>query len=225
MKINEITNIIQGEGIYVGTPEIMIRTQGCSMNCVNCDSPETKSFKKGKSMSVNKILEEVSKYKQKNVSISGGNPIEQNYHELLDLVRKLKQHNYLVNIEMTGCDKISSLEETLLNKVDFISFDIKTPSSGSLYQFNGSSALWAFKAQYKAVVSDWRDYNYVKDMINSYRNIRRDKFVITPAWNYNSDLDRDFVQKLTKQILKDGLGCRLIPQTHKMVYDSTKKGV
>lgn len=226
MKINEITNIIEGEGIYTGTPEIMIRTQGCSMDCKNCDSPETKSFKGGKSMSVDKILREMSNYKQRNITISGGNPIEQNYVELLSLVRKLKKKNYFVNLELTGSDKLGKLEESLLlNKVDFISFDIKTPSSGTPYPFNGSSSKWSFKAQYKAVISNWEDYEYTKEISKKYRSIKGNRLILTPAWNYNSNMDKKFVQKLYRQILDDGFGCRFIPQSHKIIYDSKQKGV
>ena len=106
MKINSIFQAIEGEGLEVGIPKVFVRFQGCSMNCANCDTPEAKNFMKGKEMSVEQIMKNIEKYKQKYVTLTGGNPLEQNLNDLLKLVKELKRKKYHTTIEVTGCDEI-----------------------------------------------------------------------------------------------------------------------
>jgi 7-carboxy-7-deazaguanine synthase len=41
MKVAEMFYSIQGEGILTGVPSVFIRTSGCNLRCVWCDTPYT----------------------------------------------------------------------------------------------------------------------------------------------------------------------------------------
>ena len=38
LKVNEIFNSFQGEGVYAGTPATFLRLSGCNLNCSFCDT-------------------------------------------------------------------------------------------------------------------------------------------------------------------------------------------
>ncbi|NCA11954.1 7-carboxy-7-deazaguanine synthase QueE, partial [bacterium] len=41
MRIAEIYASLQGEGLFAGTPSTFVRTSGCNLRCVWCDTPFT----------------------------------------------------------------------------------------------------------------------------------------------------------------------------------------
>ena len=223
MKINSIFLSLEGEGINIGVPEIFVRFQGCGMKCKNCDTPEAKNPNRGRNMSVDKIIEKIKRLNYKRVVLTGGTPLEQNIIDLKKLIRKLKIKNYFITLEATGCDKITPSISDIFNKVDFISFDVKSPSTG-VNIFERGCMRWGWKSQYKIIVSDEKDYKFAKQVISKYTNSRY-KFIITPCWNVNRNINIKFIQKIWKNILRDKLNCRVILQQHKVVYGSNKVGV
>ena len=225
MKINSIFDAIEGEGREVGTPKTFIRMQGCTMGCVNCDTPEALSFDGGKEMTVEQIMEQVKKLKHKNITITGGNPLEQGISELSDLIIGLRKkiNRYHITLEVTGCENSLAITiERLFNKVDFISFDMKSPSSKCKEQFDKSNVGWCSKAQYKIVITNWKDYKFAKEMVHKYRMCN---IILTPCWQTNEEINKDFVQKLCAKVLEDNLKARIIVQQHKVIYDAKKQRV
>jgi 7-carboxy-7-deazaguanine synthase len=75
VRISEIFYSIQGEGRLVGVPSVFIRTSGCNLRCLWCDTPYTSWQPEGKSWSVEKILGEVAKYPSRHLVITGGEPL------------------------------------------------------------------------------------------------------------------------------------------------------
>ena len=92
MKINEIFYSLQGEGKWSGLPNIFIRTTGCNLRCLFCDTKY--AYENGDNKSIEQILKKIKKYPCKNVCITGGEPLIQN--EIYDLIKILLEENWMI---------------------------------------------------------------------------------------------------------------------------------
>ena len=99
-KVSEIFYSIQGEGVHTGQPTVFIRMAGCSMKCSFCDTKY--SWRKAKTMSIESILKELQKYPCDRITITGGEPFEQ---DMIPLVRALIS-DYRVYFETNGSKSI-----------------------------------------------------------------------------------------------------------------------
>lgn len=97
MKIAEIFYSVQGEGALVGVPSTFVRTSGCNLRCVWCDTPYTSWQPEGSERSIDSIVDQVNQYQAAHVVITGGEPMLAPGIE--ELTRRLKQH---VTIETAG---------------------------------------------------------------------------------------------------------------------------
>lgn len=101
LKINNIFSSLQGEGLRSGTPAIFIRLSGCSLQCPYCDTRD--AWSTGRKMSGAEIAAAVAELKnsapQSRLVITGGEPLEQDLGELVDLFRGKK---YFVAVETNG---------------------------------------------------------------------------------------------------------------------------
>lgn len=112
MRIAEIFYSIQGEGRLLGTPSLFIRTAGCNLRCVWCDTPYTSWKPEGKQWKLGEILAEVKNYPTSHVVITGGEPLLAGGIE--ELTRRLKQRGSHITIETAAtifkpvtCDLVS----------------------------------------------------------------------------------------------------------------------
>ena len=146
MRISQIYPGIEGEGVFIGSPTIFVRFQKCSIGCKNCDSKETWNFRGGKEMPVEEIIKEVKKYKNiKRVSLTGGNVLEQNRDELIELLREL-YILYEINIELANVNdfkNINVFDNGFLEFWNTLSIDIKSPSTGKFEE-----SIISFKKDY-----------------------------------------------------------------------------
>ena len=212
MKICEIFYSIEGEGIEIGRPEVFVRLSGCNLRCVWCDTKY--AWEDGKEMSVEEVIEEVKKFPCKSVSITGGEPLLQR-RELLELVRKLKELGYWIQINTNG----TIFDEEIFRLVDLISMDCKCPSSGmksNLEVLKKTKEKFDSKTQFKFIISNKKDYEYAKKIISSLKALT---IVFQPEWN-----NRKFTKNLVKLVKKDCLNVRVILQQQKIIW-GLKKGV
>ncbi len=75
MKISEIFYSIQGEGTLAGVPSVFVRTSGCNLRCVWCDTPYTSWEPEGEERSIDSIVEEVNRFGASHVVLTGGEPM------------------------------------------------------------------------------------------------------------------------------------------------------
>ncbi len=116
--VNEIFFSIDGEGKRAGSLAAFIRLAGCNLRCSYCDTAY--AFDEGKTMRIEEIAETVKGWK--NVTVTGGEPLWQDIHALL---QRLREHE--VNIETNG-----SVDVTPYHAYPWVFFtlDYKCPSSG-----------------------------------------------------------------------------------------------
>src|SRR5581483_10624102 len=63
LKISEIFYSIQGEGSLVGVPSVFVRTSGCNLRCIWCDTPYTSWEPEGQELSLEEIGKIVTGFK------------------------------------------------------------------------------------------------------------------------------------------------------------------
>lgn len=75
IKIAEIFYSIQGEGQLVGVPSVFIRTMGCNLHCVWCDTRYASwQAEAGQELSINTLVQNILQYPTQFVVITGGEP-------------------------------------------------------------------------------------------------------------------------------------------------------
>lgn len=112
MRIAEIFYSIQGEGRLVGIPSVFIRTSGCNLRCVWCDTPYTSWRPEGENWSLNKILAKVATFPARHVVITGGEPLLAK--KIVELSAAIKEMGAHITIETAAtifqpvtCDLLS----------------------------------------------------------------------------------------------------------------------
>lgn len=100
--VNEIFYSLQGEGGRVGEPSIFIRLTKCNLACSFCDT----DFADGDEMSLDEILNVISKFPCKWIIWTGGEPTIQLKNEYLAF---FKEHGYKQAIETNGTKPVPPL--------------------------------------------------------------------------------------------------------------------
>ena len=204
LKVNEIFYSLQGESSYVGLPTIFIRLTGCPMRCSYCDTEY--AFNVGKNLTIDQILESIDKYKTKNVTVTGGEPLAQK--ECWDLLTILCDKKYEVSLETGGAISISKIDERVK-----IILDIKTPTSGEdKNNYWDNLKLIKPTDEIKFVVTDRKDYIWAKEILFREKLNEKALVLISPAYG---DIDP---KELADWILQDHLPVRFQIQLHKVIW-------
>lgn len=100
MLISEIFYSVQGEGSLAGVPSVFIRTSGCNLRCVWCDTPYASWNPTGTEMSIEEILTAVTQHPATHVVLTGGEPmVAKGIHDLAARLHELGKH---ITIETAG---------------------------------------------------------------------------------------------------------------------------
>jgi 7-carboxy-7-deazaguanine synthase len=97
MKIAEIFQSIQGEGRLAGVPSVFVRTSGCNLRCVYCDTPYTSWSPEGEQLTVADVLARLAPFNAKHVVVTGGEPLLAG--EIEELCAALRQRHYHITVE------------------------------------------------------------------------------------------------------------------------------
>jgi 7-carboxy-7-deazaguanine synthase len=216
-KISEIFESIQGEGIYLGAPQVFVRFFGCNMACGYCDTRPT-DFREVASL---ELLNEVRRFSDfHSVALTGGEPLLQ-ADFLREFLPRLKAYSMRTYLETNG-----TLPEALsevLPWVDIVAMDIKLPSSTGERPFWGEHEAFLRTAASKDIfvkmvvtpLTSIEDVNMARMVIE---RAKADAPVVLQPDGENSSaalVDRTvfFKQALLKAGLKD---VRVLPQAHKL---------
>lgn len=103
----EVFSSVQGEGASMGVPSTFLRLGVCNLQCSWCDTAYTWDWRKYDraqqvmSLTVDEALTAVEAFGNRNVVITGGEPLIQR-RQLLPLVAKLKAAGHRIEIETNG---------------------------------------------------------------------------------------------------------------------------
>jgi len=185
VHISEIFYSIQGEGRLIGVPSVFIRTAGCNLRCVWCDTPYTSWRPKGAAWSIRRILTEVRKHPTEYVVITGGEPLLA--PEIEALSRDLKRHGRHITVETAG---------TIFKAIrsDLISVSPKLANSTPWRREGGKFALRHeaqrlnlpviqkyldnYDYQLKFVVAEQRDFNEISQILEQLKSVDRSRVLI-----------------------------------------------
>ena len=213
MRITEIFHSIQGESSFAGRPCVFVRTTGCNLRCVWCDTAY--SFHGGRDMTVDEIVAEVRRLGRgcRLVELTGGEPLLQK--DIGALSAALLAAGYTVLCETSGSVPVDRVPDEVVKIVDF-----KCPGSGEdeANDWSNLARLDPARDELKFVIADRADYEWSKRQVEE-RSL--DRFVVHFSPEFEG-MDR---RVLAEWILADGLPVRLQLQVHKFVWDPAARGV
>jgi len=153
VRISEIFYSIQGEGRLVGVPSVFIRTSGCNLRCVWCDTPYTSWNPEGEDWSIAKIVRAAQRYPSRYIVLTGGEPLLA--PDIEELTEKLKHSGAHVTIETAA---------TVFKPVacDLVSMSPKLSNSTPWNRARGKFASMheARRLNYKVIEKFIGDYDY-----------------------------------------------------------------
>ena len=178
MRIAEIFYSIQGEGRLLGVPSVFIRTSGCNLRCLWCDTPYTSWKPEGEERSFKEIMAAAAKYPARHVVVTGGEPLLA--PEIEELTKRLKQRAYHITIESAA---------TIFKPVacDLMSMSPKLANSTPWKRENGKFAkmheerrlnltvmqkfIDRYDYQLKFVVDQRRDFDEIQRVLANVKHV------------------------------------------------------
>lgn len=244
LKIVELFETVQGEGIYIGVPSVFVRTGACNLECPGCDT----KWDEWTETWVEDVADKVAEFKASHVVLTGGEPTlwQEDLAMLCEELGWVSNKDLKITVETNGAVPIRNFN--LLRRVDLWSFSPKVGSLGHDEKFSRDVVLeniakTAGKNQIKYVLdpnipehvnSVFEFQDRVDRELNSGAKIYKvpdERVFFQPydrgtlvniyarqvAFNPNAEYDRDLAL-LTKTVLqRSGSRFRVVPQLHKYI--------
>jgi len=212
LVIHEIYSSIQGESTFAGLPCTFVRTTGCNLRCVWCDTPQ--AFYGGTRMSRVDVLAKALSFRTPLVELTGGEPLLQ--PGVFRLMAELCDAGRSVLVETSGEADVSSIDARV-HKV----MDLKCPGSGEAHRNRWSNLEHITPAdEIKFVLADRADYEWMRAVIREHRLTDR-----TPNLLASTAFGRLAPKELVAWVLDDALPVRVQIQMHKYVWPPDATGV
>lgn len=129
LKINEMFETIQGEGVHTGVPAIFVRLQGCPVGCPWCDTKHTWTIDESMLVDSQSVMQKSQEnehhfastpesiltlfdeegYNAKHVVLTGGEPC---MYDLRPLTQILHEAGYSTQIETSGTFTVLCHDDT-----------------------------------------------------------------------------------------------------------------
>lgn len=226
MKIVEIFDSIDGEGIRTGQTATFIRLAGCNLRCSYCDTlyalfgeDEPCEYTE---MTVDEVVSKVNK-SFKRVTLTGGEPLL--HLESADLVNKLLSKGCKVNIETNGAVDITEFSKKISDISNmFYTIDYKLPSSKMTDRM-----IWKNFENLRScdvvkfVVGSDEDMNMMKAVMDRLS----ETYDIMPHIYAGVVFGEYEPQKLVEAILKEPVLHDVVfqLQIHKVIWNADERGV
>ncbi len=224
MKISEIFESIQGEGINAGKDSIFIRTALCNLKCSWCDTKYTWDWEnfdydtEVHELSIDEIKQKLKNFTANNIVITGGEPLMQQ-EELISLISSLPK-KFFIEIETNGT--ILPLDE-LVSLIDQWNVSPKTSNSNNLLEQCEIANCYNFfknnpKSFFKFVVETKSDILEINELVKKY-NIDKSKIILMPQSTTKDDL---ISKEPLVQSLCEKNGFRYSSRLHVLKWGNTR---
>lgn len=223
-RIVEMFHSIQGEGKYIGVPQVFVRFFECNIHCVWCDTPHSigDTTRRYKEFSLDDLTAQIQGLwpGSHSVSLTGGEPLVQAdfIARLLPVLQNLRMPVYL---ETNGI--LPDALAKVIDRVDYVAMDIKLPSSTGCQPFwrEHEDFIRIAKAKdlfLKVVISNKTTLDDVQKAADlTSRAAPEVPFILQP--NYFDMKDGVMAKCIDyqKNCLKYLRDVRIIPQVHKFM--------
>ncbi|MDP8234196.1 MAG: 7-carboxy-7-deazaguanine synthase QueE [Candidatus Saelkia tenebricola] len=215
-KISEVFFSIQGEGVYIGYPQLFIRFWDCNLKtCSFCDTKKQDYLEYSAEDLAHKISDLGKRYHS--ISLTGGEPLME-----VDFLEKFLMNfkdGKKVYLETNGT--LPKALEKIINYVDIVAMDIKLPSStglGSFWEEHRKFLLigWEKQVFVKIVItkqSELKDFQKALEIILSIDPMI--PLIIQPD---SRNMDKELIDKVLsfqEEAFQSLMYVRVIPQIHK----------
>jgi len=226
VRISEIFYSIQGEGRLMGMPSVFIRTAGCNLRCVWCDTPYTSWQPAGAAWSIRTILAEIQKHPTEFVVVTGGEPILA--PEIEALCRELKESGRHITIETAGtifksigCD-LMSVSPKLANSTPWRRQGGKFALPHEKQRLNLpviQKFLDNYDYQLKFVVAEKKDFAEIAEILEQLKTVERSRVLIMAEGRTTARLRARgrWIAELCKRY-----GYRFTPRLHIELYGNRR---
>ena len=195
MRIAEIFYSIQGEGRLAGLPSAFIRTSGCNLRCVWCDTPYTSWKPEGTEMSLPEICQAVEIYPIRHVVITGGEPFLA--PGIDELAAQLKTSGAHITIETAAtifkavpCDLIS-MSPKLSNSTPWQKQNGKFAAMHEEHRLNFAvmqQFIDSYEYQLKFVVDREPDFIEVGEVLDKLKSVDNTRVLMMPQARTRKEL-------------------------------------
>jgi organic radical activating enzyme len=211
-KIAEVFRSIQGEGKYVGAPQLFIRFYGCNLRCRYCDT----KINRYSVYTLSQLQQKVAQHNRRFISFTGGEPLLQ-VDFLKSFMAQTKKYGYRYYLETNGT--LYKKLRKIISELDIISCDLKLKSSSA------QRAMWGVHEKFfsvakkkelffKTVITATTDF---KDII-ALKRFMKDKLKYTLYLQpHSAQLGRSLLKRVfyfQDYLLDQKIDVRVLPQMH-----------
>jgi len=207
-------------------PSVFIRTAGCNLRCVWCDTPYTSWQPAGAAWSIRTILAEIQKHPTEFVVVTGGEPLLA--PEIEALCRELKESGRHITIETAGtifksigCD-LMSVSPKLANSTPWRRQGGKFALPHEKQRLNLpviQKFLDNYDYQLKFVVAEKKDFAEIAEILEQLKTVERSRVLIMAEGRTTARLRARgrWIAELCKRY-----GYRFTPRLHIELYGNRR---
>lgn len=217
-RIAEVFDSIQGEGLYLGEPQLFVRFFGCNLHCRFCDT-RLSSFME---YQVQELFEDIILYGNNfhSLSFTGGEPLLQKdfLKEILMLTKTNGYRNYLE----TNGTLYNELRE-VIDYLDIVAMDVKLPSStgmGDLWNMHYKFLEIASKKEVflKAIICESTQEEDLERALRLIKEVNQAAVLVLQPDSYESYSRIEKKLNAFKDIcIEKRITACVIPQMHKVI--------
>lgn len=185
MRIAELYQSIQGEGLLTGQTSVFVRASGCNLRCSFCDTPYASWRPEGQDLSVDEIVRQVLAFDCEHVVITGGEPML--FAELIPVTARLKSAGKHITIETAGtlhlpvvCDLMSispkMSNSTPIGEGAWTERHERTRESLDVVQ----RFMREYEYQLKFVIDSPADCEEVEEYLGRLEGVERNRVLLMP---------------------------------------------
>jgi 7-carboxy-7-deazaguanine synthase len=218
LRIAELYQSIQGEGLLTGVPSVFVRASGCNLRCSFCDTPFTSWEPEGEQWILSDIIAATLAHDCRHVVITGGEPMI--FPELVPLTRALADAGRHITIETAGT-RFLQLDCHLMSVSPKLANSTPTPERDPVWHVRHEQTrhapdvirklVAAYETQLKFVIDQPSDCYEVERYLLEFPEIDRQRVLLMPQ---GTDLEtlRRTTEWLEPYCERHGL--RLCPRKH-----------